>query len=41
MIQYRRKYEDGFKRVMMEIIPASDYATDNQSLFLYVKNIDI
>ncbi|MCQ2515236.1 MAG: GGDEF domain-containing protein [Saccharofermentans sp.] len=41
IIQYRRKYEDGFKNVIMEMIPASDYASDNQSLFLYVKNIDI
>lgn len=39
-IFYRRKYEDGFKQVMMEIIPANDYTDDNQSLFLYVKNID-
>jgi len=38
---YRRKYEEGFKKVMMEIIPANDYTNDNQSLFLYVKNIDI
>lgn len=37
---YRRKYEDGFKQVMMEIIPANDYSEDNQSLFLYVKDID-
>jgi len=40
-IFYRRKYEDGFKKVMMEIIPANDYSDDNQSLFLYVKNIEI
>ncbi len=39
-IFYRRKYEDGFKQVMMEMIPADDYSEDNQSLFLYVKNID-
>jgi len=39
-IFYRRKYEDGFKKVMMEIIPANDYSVDNQSLFLYVKTID-
>lgn len=39
-IFYRRKYLEGYKRVMMEIIPASDYARDNQSLFLYVKSID-
>lgn len=37
---YRRRYDDGFKRVMMEIIPTADYSNDNQTLFLYVKNID-
>lgn len=37
---YRRKYGDVFKQVMMEIIPANDYSEDNQSLFLYVKDID-
>ena len=41
IIQYRRKYDDGFKNVIMEMIPAGDYSSDNQSLFLYVKNIDI
>ncbi|GEM_PF-947214 len=40
-ISYRRKYDDGFKKVMMEIIPANDYSDDYQSLFLYVKDIDI
>lgn len=30
----------GFKQVMMEIIPADDYSNDNQSLFLYVNNIE-
>lgn len=39
-IFYRRKFEDGFKRVMMELIPTNDYREDDQSLFLYVKNID-
>lgn len=39
-IFYRRKYENEYKQVMMEIIPANDYKEDNQSLFLYVKNID-
>ncbi|MCR5626574.1 MAG: hypothetical protein K6F99_04595 [Lachnospiraceae bacterium] len=39
-IFYRRKYEDGFKQVMMEIIPANDYTEKDQSLYLYVKNID-
>lgn len=37
---YRRKCEDIYKQVMMEIIPADDYSDDNQSLFLYVKDID-
>ncbi|MBQ0042952.1 MAG: hypothetical protein KBS85_06520 [Lachnospiraceae bacterium] len=40
-IQYRRKYADGFKQVAMDMIPADDYSTENQTLFLYVKNIDI
>ena len=40
-ITYRRKYGDVFKQVMMEMIPADDYRADNQTLFLYVKNIDI
>ncbi len=40
-IQYRRKYMDGFKQVAMDMIPADDYAEDNQTLFLYVKNIDM
>ena len=40
IVLYRRKYEDSYKKVMMEIIPATDYTDDNQSLFLYVKNIE-
>lgn len=40
-ILYRRKYDDGFKQVAMDMIPADDYAADNQTLFLYVKNIDM
>lgn len=40
-IQYRRKYSDGFKQVVMDMIPADDYSDDNQTLFLYVKNIDM
>ena len=39
-IFYRRKFEEEFKQVMMEIIPADDYSNDNQSLFLYVNNIE-
>lgn len=40
-IQYRRKYADGFKLVAMDMIPADDYSAMNQTLFLYVKNIDM
>lgn len=37
---YRRKYGELYKQVMMEIIPANDYSDNNQTLFLYVKDID-
>ena len=40
-IQYRRKYGDVFKQVAMDMIPANDYSAENQTLFLYVKNIDM
>lgn len=40
-IFYRRKFANEFKQVAMEMIPADDYSSDNQTLFLYVKNIDI
>ena len=39
-ILYRRRYKDVYKQVMMEIIHANDYSDDNQSYFLYVKDID-
>ena len=39
-IYYRRKYEDGFKLTAMEMITADDYTEDNQTLFLYVKEVD-
>lgn len=39
-IFYRRNYDGVYKQVMMEMIPAKDYADDNQSLYLYVKDID-
>jgi len=39
-IFYRRQHEDGYKQLMMEIIPTSDYSSENQTLFLYVKNIE-
>lgn len=39
-IFYRRKYNDVYKQVMLEMIPADDFTPTNQSLFLYVKAID-
>lgn len=41
IVVYRRKYNTIFKQTMMEIIPASEYQDEDQSLYLYVKNIDI
>lgn len=38
---YRRKYEDGFKKVMMEIIPVDKAEKNPANLFLYVKNIEM
>lgn len=40
-IFYRRKYSDGYKNVIMEMIPTGNYTADNQELFLYVKPIDV
>jgi len=40
-IFYRRMIGDEYKQVMMEMIPTEEYTRDNQSLYLYVKNIDI
>lgn len=39
-IFYRRKIDRSFKQVLMEIVPANDYTTDNESFFLFVKKID-
>lgn len=39
-VLYRRIIGDDFYKVLMEIKPAKDYTDENQSLFLYVKNID-
>lgn len=39
-IFYRRRYGNEFKQVMMEIIPAGDFSEQNQSMFLYVKDIE-
>lgn len=40
-VAYRRKYGDEFRPTLMELIPAKDYSDENQSLYLYVKHIDI
>lgn len=37
---YRRRFDDTFKLVMMELIPANDFSFSNFSLYLYVKQID-
>lgn len=39
-IFYRRKIQNEYKKVMMQIVKADDYSDENQSLFLYVLNID-
>ncbi|MCR4745791.1 MAG: sensor domain-containing diguanylate cyclase [Lachnospiraceae bacterium] len=38
---YRRKFGEEYKMVMMEIIPANDYSETHQSLYLYVKQLDV
>lgn len=41
-IIYRRKFsDDSYKHAIMEFIPADDYSHSNQSMFLYVKAIDL
>lgn len=40
-VRYRRKHEDEFKEVIMELIPASDYSDEDQKVFLYVKCTDL
>lgn len=39
-IQYKRLIGNDFKKVLLEIKPSREYSEDNQSCFLYVKNID-
>lgn len=39
-IHYRRKLDDKFKNVKMELIPAEDYTDKQQNIYLYVKDID-
>ena len=41
MFTYRRKKEDDYERVLMDIITADDYSNENQSLYLYVKTINV
>lgn len=38
-MQYRRKVDDKFRLVMMDMIPAPEYADDNQIVFLMIKDI--
>lgn len=40
-IYYRRRIDGEFRRVMFELIPAKEYSSDNQVVFLYIKNIDL
>lgn len=40
-IFYRRKIGSNFKHVMMELIRTDDYSDNNQSLYLYVKKIEL
>lgn len=39
-IFYRRKSENGFRSVMMEMLRSDDYAESNQNLFLFVKDVE-
>lgn len=40
-ISYRRRNNDTFKHVVMEIVRTDNYRDDNQVLYLYVKEIDL
>ncbi len=39
-IFYRRKSENGFRSVMMEMLRSDDYSDSKQNLFLFVKDIE-
>lgn len=39
-LHYRRNIDGLFKKVLMEMVPANDYAEDKQIVYLYVKNIE-
>lgn len=38
--QYRRKINNEYKQVILEVIPAPDYRPDDESVFLYVKCVE-
>lgn len=38
-IYYRRKSDTGYKKVLMELIPANNYTDEVQTIYLYVKDI--
>lgn len=40
-IYYRRNVEEDYSHVVMDMIPADDYTQENQSLFLYVKSLEV
>lgn len=37
---YRRLMKDGYRQTIMEMIPAEDYRSDRQSVYLYVRKIE-
>lgn len=39
-IHYRRKFNDKYKNVKMELIPSEDYTDKQQNIYLYVKDIE-
>ena len=39
-IHYKKKIGGAFQNMLMEIIAASEYSTENQIVFLYIKNIE-
>lgn len=40
-IYYRRSFADGYKQVVMDMVPTSTYSHDTQKLYLYVKILDM
>ena len=39
-VYYRRKVDEDYKMSILEMIIADDYSTDNQSVYLYIKDIE-